>query len=84
MHIVIKYFASLRETLGRESENLDVSATMTVASLRELLCRRDANYAAAFAPDVLLHSAVDQTVVTSSHGLHDGAEVAFFPPVTGG
>jgi molybdopterin converting factor small subunit len=31
-----------------------------------------------------VRAAVNQIMVDDRHALHDGAEVAFFPPVTGG
>ncbi|NDA53197.1 MAG: MoaD/ThiS family protein, partial [Betaproteobacteria bacterium] len=37
-----------------------------------------------FAHDQALRAAINQRLVQPSAALHDGAEVAFFPPVTGG
>ena len=38
----------------------------------------------ALARDKLVRLALDQAMADESAALHDGAEVAFFPPVTGG
>ena len=46
MHLKILYFASLRETLGREQESLDVPASISTAGeLKLWLSQRDANFA---------------------------------------
>ena len=41
-------------------------------------------HAQALAPGRAVRVAVDQALVDEAAPLHDGAEVAFFPPVTGG
>ena len=38
----------------------------------------------AFAETRRVRAAVDQAMATDSAALHENAEVAFFPPVTGG
>jgi len=52
--------------------------------LRAWLCSQSDAQAQALAPGRAVRVAVDQTLAAESTLLHDGAEVAFFPPVTGG
>jgi sulfur-carrier protein len=86
MKLQLLYFASLREALGLERETLEVdSATIsTTAQLRTYLQTRGQLWAEQFALERPLRVAVDQLMVKGQANLHDGAEVAFFPPVTGG
>lgn len=83
MKILIRYFASVREALSMSSESLDTSAA-TLAALRDELIARGAPYAAALARGKAVRMALDQVMSAESAALVDGAEVAFFPPVTGG
>ena len=79
----IKYFASIRETLGTGSETLETLAS-TVESLREELIARGGVYAESLARGKAVRVAINQTLAVETAPLVEGAEVAFFPPVTGG
>ena len=83
VRIQLRYFASIREALGQPSEQLDTSAT-TLGELRDALIARGAPYAQALARDRAVRMALNQTVCDETAALSEGAEVAFFPPVTGG
>ncbi len=83
MKLHIKYFASIREAIGQGGEALDTSAA-TVAALRDELIARGGTYALALARGKAVRVAVDQVMGDESTALREGAEVAFFPPVTGG
>ena len=83
MKVHIKYFASIRETIGVANETLDSSAA-TVAELRNLLAAREGAAGAALARGRAMRVALDQVMCDESAALHAGCEVAFFPPVTGG
>ncbi len=85
MKLRVLYFAALRERVGCADETVDAPAGITsVAQLRAWLAQRGEPWAEAFAEIRRVRAAVDQTMVDDHHALHDGAEVAFFPPVTGG
>lgn len=85
MKLTVLYFARLREAVGREREQLEVPGDVdTVAKLRAHLIARGAPFADAFAGIGRIRAAVDQTMAQEDTRLRDGAEVAFFPPVTGG
>ena len=83
MNIQVRYFASIREALGG-GEQVELPDGSTAAALRERLVARSPRHAAALGPSRALRCAVDQTLSDGSAVLRDGAEVAFFPPVTGG
>ena len=83
MKIQVRYFASLREALGA-SETLELPEGSTVAVARDALIARGGAHAAALARGKALRSALNQSLCEESAALSDGAELAFFPPVTGG
>ena len=83
MKITVKYFASIRETIGVGSESVTTSAT-TLAALRDELVARGGSHALALARGKTVRMALNQTMADEAVALVDGAEVAFFPPVTGG
>lgn len=83
MQLTLRFFASIREAIGQGSEPCTTTAR-DVAALRDALIGRGEPYAAALARGRSVRIAVDQQMCDESTALHDGAEVAFFPPVTGG
>ena len=83
MNIQLRYFASLREALGA-SERVDMPAESTVAMLRDSLLARGGRHAELLARGRAVRCALNQALCDESAPLIDGAEVAFFPPVTGG
>jgi molybdopterin synthase sulfur carrier subunit len=83
MKVTVKYFASIREAIGKGVEAIDTTAT-TCAALRDELIARGGAYAQALARGKAVRTALDQAMVADAAQLHDGCEVAFFPPVTGG
>ena len=85
MKLNLLYFARLREALGRDRESVEVPAGVaTVAQLRAWLIARGEPFATAFGAIKRIRAAVNQTMVGDDAPLAEGAEVAFFPPVTGG
>ena len=85
MKVKILYFASVREKLGTDAEELDLPAGVaTIAGLRSHLRARGGAWADAMAEGKLLRAAVNQDMVQPAAAIKAGDEVAFFPPVTGG
>ncbi|HTQ76534.1 MAG TPA: molybdopterin converting factor subunit 1 [Burkholderiales bacterium] len=85
MKLKVLYFASIREKVGRDSEDLELPAGVsTVAGLRGHLQARGGAWAEALGGGRLLRSAVNQDMAPDSAAIKAGDEVAFFPPVTGG
>lgn len=83
MKINIRYFASIRESLGRGSEPLETAAT-TLGALRDELIARGGAHAQALARGRAVRVALNQVMSGEDVALSEGCEVAFFPPVTGG
>ena len=83
MKISLRYFASIREALGTGSGSLVTSAA-TLADVRDELIARGGTYADVLARGKAVRMALNQEIEDESAALIDGAEVAFFPPVTGG
>lgn len=83
LHIRLRYFASIREAIGRSAEDLSTGAA-TVGDLRDELLARGGAYGEALGRQRPVRMALDQTLCEESTALVDGAELAFFPPVTGG
>lgn len=79
----VRYFASLREALGA-GEPVQVPAGSTLGALRDALIARGGVHAEALARQRAVRCALNQAMAGEDTLLADGAEVAFFPPVTGG
>lgn len=75
--IYLRYFASLRETIGRSTDEIEIFEPQTALSVWNL-----AN------PTVLLPEntlvAVNMEYVQLDYPVKNCDEIAFFPPVTGG
>ena len=82
-NITLKYFASIRETIGQGSERVTTQAP-TLQALRDELIARGGAYAQALAHGRAVRIALNQDLCEESAALSEGCEVAFFPPVTGG
>jgi len=84
MAVTVKFFASVREAVGASSESLDLPAGVaTVGALRDHLAARGEQWRQALGSPAL-RMAHNQQMCSADTGVSDGAEVAFFPPVTGG
>jgi molybdopterin synthase sulfur carrier subunit len=83
MTLTLRYFASIREAVGQSTESWESSAE-TVGALRDELIMRGGAWAEALARGRAVRVAVNQTMGDESTTLPASAEVAFFPPVTGG
>lgn len=83
MQIEIRFFASIREALGLSSLSWQTEAA-TVGALRDELVARGGVWAEALARGRAVRASLDQVMVNDEATLRPGAELAFFPPVTGG
>lgn len=83
--IKLLYFARLREALGIAQE--EIAVPNDVADIQQLmawLAQRGGAWQEEFTGCRPLRAAINQELVDNTATIHDGVEVAFFPPVTGG
>ena len=83
MKVRLRYFASVREAMGRPAEERETQAA-SLGALRDELVSLGEPYAQALASGKAVRMALDQVMSEPEASLREGAEVAFFPPVTGG
>jgi molybdopterin synthase sulfur carrier subunit len=85
MKLELRFFASLREALGTSQETIEVPASvLTIEDLRSFLTQRGEVWSHTLAQGKAIRCALNHHIVDPSTALQEGAEVAFFPPVTGG
>jgi sulfur-carrier protein len=79
------YFAWVRERIGRADETVTPPPeVITVADLAAWLTGRGEEYANAFADPRVVRAAIDRRHVKPDALIAGAAEIAFFPPMTGG
>jgi len=76
MEIDVKFFASLRERMGRTSDKVTLEGEATVSDVWGQVSSEP------MPSNILV--AVNKEYTDLSQTLKNGDEVAFFPPVTGG
>ena len=81
MNITVRYFAGHRDITGQAEEALALAPGETVGMLWERLVAR---YPRLVGYTGRMLYAVNQEFATLASELHDGDEVAFIPPVSGG
>lgn len=77
MSITVKFFASLRERVGRGEATLEATSALTARDIWLRVAGAQPMPANTLVAINMEYTAVDRPV-------KDGDEVAFFPPVTGG
>ena len=77
MSVTVKFFASLRETIGISESTLDTNTYLTVSEVWSKTTND-----AVLPTNTLIAINMDYVNIDSS--VQDGDEIAFFPPVTGG
>ena len=81
----VRYFAWLRERVGKAEEEIDPPATVaTVDELVSWLSGKGEGYAYAFENPKAIRAAIDKSHVRGDARIAGAAEIAFFPPMTGG
>lgn len=76
MSVTVKYFASMRDRMGKGEETVNLDNAVTVAELWQKISTENM-------PDNTL-IAVNMEYTDRDSMVNNGDEVAFFPPVTGG
>jgi molybdopterin synthase sulfur carrier subunit len=77
MYVYVRFFASLREAIGRDELALDLPAAARVADVWTAATGQTALPAGVLC-------AINHDYAAPSAAVQPGDEVAFFPPVTGG
>jgi molybdopterin synthase sulfur carrier subunit len=77
MSIAVKFFASLREQVGKADVSVESHSVSSVREVWDL-----ASGGQPMPANTLM--AVNMDYVEATHPVTEGDEVAFFPPVTGG
>ena len=81
----IRYFAWVRERVGKAEEEVELPAGVTtVGQLMDWLAGRGEEYAYAFENRKVIRAAIDRTHVRPDAAIGSAGEIAFFPPMTGG
>ncbi len=81
MRVHLRYFARMREDLGRAEETREISPGTTVSALVDTLVAENPSLAG-LAPALMVM--VNEDYVTPGQTLADGDEIAIVPPVSGG
>ena len=77
MSVHVKYFASLRDKIGRSNDLVSIKETTTVENIWQAATQHMER-----PPQLMV--AINHEYATFKDVVQDGDEVAFFPPVTGG
>ncbi len=81
----VRYFAWVRERIGREEEDVDPPVdVVTAGDLVHWLKSRDEQSDHAFERPDVIRIAIDQMHVQPTAPIAGAREIALFPPMTGG
>ena len=81
--ITIKYFASLRDIAEKEEDSLDIKNPITIDQLSDIISKTAPKMGAIIREKKIMIS-VNQEMASADTIIHDGDEVAFLPPFSGG
>lgn len=81
--ITIKYFASLRAIAEKEDDSLDIEKPITIDQLSDIISKTAPKMGAIIREKKVMIS-VNQEMASADTIIHDGDEVAFLPPFSGG
>ncbi|HVL25573.1 MAG TPA: molybdopterin converting factor subunit 1 [Thermomicrobiales bacterium] len=81
MNITVRYFAIMREQLGRSVETLDIAPGTTAGDIFAIATRETPRLAGLRRAVMVM---VNEDYVEPDHELREGDEVALIPPVSGG
>ena len=81
MRVTVRLFARLRDIAGADEIARDIAPGATIGSVWQQLA---GDYPGLSPYERSISSAVNADYARMDHVLHDGDEVAFLPPVSGG
>ncbi|WP_427983632.1 molybdopterin converting factor subunit 1 [Agarivorans sp.] len=82
MLVKVLFFARLKEQLGEVATQVELADGENSQDLKQQLIARGDKWQALADSSILM--AVNQQHISQPVALHNGDEIAFFPPVTGG
>ena len=85
MSVTLRYFAWVRERIGKTEEVVDLPAGIrTIGDVVAWLAGRGEEYAYAFENPKVVRAAIDRAHARADAAVTGAREIAFFPPMTGG
>ena len=80
-HVTVLFFATLRDKAGLRSDELEIDPGVTIAQLKRLLVAKYPNLGG-----LMEHclASINHEYCFDEIEIPAGAEIAFFPPVSGG
>ena len=81
--IKVKYFASLKAIAEKEEEQIEVQSSISMDQLSDIISKTSPKMADIIRDNKIMVS-VNQEMVDANTVIHDGDEVAFLPPFSGG
>ena len=81
--ITLKYFASLKSIAEKEEDRLDIENPITLDQLSDIISKTTPKMGEMIREKKVLIS-INQEMASDDTVIHDGDEVAFLPPFSGG
>jgi sulfur-carrier protein len=81
--ITVKFFASLKAIAEKEEEHIEVQSPISMDQLSDIISKTSPKMGDIIRDNKIMIS-VNQEMADSDTVIHDGDEVAFLPPFSGG
>ena len=81
--ITVKFFASLKAIAEKEEEQIEVQSSISMDKLSDIISKTSPKMADIIRDNKIMIS-VNQEMADADTVIHDGDEVAFLPPFSGG
>ena len=81
--ITVKFFASLKAIAEKEEEKIEVQSSISMDQLSEIISKTSPKMGDIIRDNKIMIS-VNQEMADADTVIHDGDEVAFLPPFSGG
>ena len=81
--ITVKYFASLKAIAEKEEEQIEIQSSISMDQLSDIISKTSPKMGDIIRDNKIMIS-VNQEMADADTVIHDGDEVAFLPPFSGG
>ena len=81
--ITVKFFASLKDIAEKEEEQIEVQSSISMDQLSDIISKTSPRIGDIIRDNKIMIS-VNQEMADADTVIHDGDEVAFLPPFSGG